>query len=91
MLNSLVAGLHLSDAFIEGRLVILRLFRGARTRDNLFQSPENVLESITIYGLSSIGRAADSKSAGWGFDSLRPCTSFRSQVLPFGSPQSEVP
>jgi preprotein translocase subunit SecE len=25
------------------------------------------------YGRSSIGRAADSKSAGWGFESLRPC------------------
>ena len=27
----------------------------------------------TTYGRSSIGRAADSKSAGWGFNSLRPC------------------
>ena len=26
-------------------------------------------------GRSSTGRAADSKSAGWGFDSLRPCLS----------------
>ena len=25
------------------------------------------------YGCSSIGRALDSKSSGWGFKSLRPC------------------
>ena len=29
--------------------------------------------SFRNYGCSSIGRAADSKSAGWGFKSLRPC------------------
>ncbi len=28
---------------------------------------------VALYGGSSIGRVADSKSAGWGFDSLPPC------------------
>ena len=28
---------------------------------------------LLLYGDSSIGRAAVSKTAGWGFDSLSPC------------------
>ena len=29
--------------------------------------------ALVLEGHSSIGRAADSKSAGWGFESLCPC------------------
>lgn len=33
----------------------------------------SILSREENYGCSSIGRALDSKSSGWGFKSLRPC------------------
>ncbi|MEY4669913.1 MAG: hypothetical protein RL518_2612 [Pseudomonadota bacterium] len=94
-LNALVQGLAPLSPLIAATPSGCRLMFGGGgccSRRDLFQSPTIVLEFLPIYGLSSIGRAADSKSAGWGFDSLRPCTvSPIRQYFPFGIRAQDPP